>query len=225
MLRKLSTDEDVDYKFDEKLLNCCPKRVRPTMLKGVKTEAVLVFARTALERYFSFVDKEKYTPKVGTQEDTEYVYNTLIKLNDHLQEHVVNADYLINIVQGSKVDARLRTLAKYEAPLIEYYDAMARYVKNYYIDKPAYIPEFLIICVLSEWILEEGNSVELYPCLKDIDLTSLIARFELNREAFQKDGECVLSDIFSVASGIVKQLKNTKYRVNKARVSKTRKKK
>lgn len=225
MLRRLSTDEDVGHKFDAKLLECCPDRVKPTMLNGVKTEAVLVFARTALERYFTFIKEEKYTPKVGSPEDTKYVYDTLIRLNDHLHESVVNADYLINVVKGAKIDARFKALARHEAPLIEYYDAMARYIKDHYIDKPAYIPEFLIICVLSEWIIEEGHSVELYPFLKDIDFTLLIAKFELDRETFKKDGECVISEVFSAASGIVRQLKNTRYKVNKARVSKTRKKK
>lgn len=225
MLKKLSTDENVDHGSNVERFNCCTNRVKPTMLNGVKTEAVLVFARTALERYFTFIKEEKHTPKVGSREDTEYVYNTLYELNKHLQESVVNADYLIDVVQGAKVDTRLRRLAKYEEPLIDYYDAMASYIKNYYTNKPAYIPEFLIISLLSHWILEEGKSVELYPFLEKIDFTLLISKFELNREEFQKDGECVISEIFLASSGIVEILKNAKYKVNKARVSKTRKKK
>ncbi len=225
MLRKLTTDENMKQEFNDERLRCCTNRVKPRMLNSVKTEAVMVFARTALERYFRMVNEEKYTLKIGSKEDTEYVYNTLKELNYHLQDCVVNADYLINVVQGAKVNSELKSLAKYEEPLINYYDAMARYVKNYYIKKPAYIPEFLVICVLSHWIIEEEKSTELYPFLKDIDFTSLISKFELNREEFDKDGECVISDVFTASYGIVEKLKNVKYKLNKQRVSKTRKKK
>lgn len=225
MLRNLAMDEATKEINDVEITNCCKNRVKPTMLSGVKTEALLVFARTALERYFTHIKELKYIPEVGTKEDTKYVYDTLEKLKNNLQESVVNTDYLISLVQGAKVDARLKKLAKYEEPLINYYDSMARKVSNHFSSKPAYIPEFLVICVLSYWITEEEKSIELYPFLKDIDFELLISKFELNRESFLKDDECIISDILSVSSDIIEKLKNTKYKVNKQRVSKTRKKK
>jgi len=195
------------------------------MLSGVKTEALLVFARTALERYFLHVEELKYTPLVGTKEDTQYVYDTLEKLKDNLQDSVVNADYLISLVQGAKVNSALKKLAKHEEPLMNYYDVMAHKVSNHFLQKPAYIPEFLVICVLSQWIIEEEKSIELYPFLKDIDFELLISKFEVNRKDFLKDDECIISDILSVSSDIIEKLKKAKYKVNKERVSKTRKKK
>ena len=221
MLRNLAIDDTtkkVSY-------NCCKNRIIPTMLSGVKTEALLVFARTALERYFLHVEELKYTPLVGTKEDTQYVYDTLEKLKDNLQDSVVNADYLISLVQGAKVNSALKKLAKHEEPLMNYYDVMAHKVSNHFLKKPAYIPEFLVICVLSQWIIEEEKSIELYPFLKDIDFELLISKFEVNRKDFIKDDECIISDILSVSSDIIEKLKKAKYKVNKERVSKTRKKK
>lgn len=225
MIRNLAIDENTKEVQDIGIDNYCTNRIKPTMLSGVKTEALLVFARTALERYFKHIEELKYTPKVGDEKDTLYVYNTLRELTDYLQECVVNADYLIGIVQGAKVDANLKKLAKFEEPLIKYYDAMAHKVSTYYANKPAYIPEFLVICVLSCWIVEEEKSIELYPFLKKIDFELLISKFELNRKEFIKDEECLISDILNVSSVIVQKLKSTKYRVNKQRVSKSRKKK
>lgn len=194
------------------------------MLNSVKTEAILVFSRTALERYFAEVEENNFELKVGTQEETEYVYTTLRDLTQKLQEVVVNVDYLLNLVQSAKTYPELRHIAKMEEPLINYYDAMAQQVTIYFKDKPAYMPEFLIICILSHWILEEEKSTDLYPFLKEIDFTELFHIFEKNREEFIKDDMCIVSDILNIAIQTVEKLKNTRYKANTNRVSKKRKK-
>lgn len=206
--------------------NCdCPNRVKPKLLRDVKTEGLLVFARTALERYFEKVDEVNFTPKVGSEEDTVYVYDTLRFLRDELQKHVVNANYLVKLVEDAKVQPFLRQLAKYEEPLMNYYDVMAIRVESYYRAKKVYLPEFLIICILGQWILEEEKSVELYPFLKEVDFLLLTSKFEENRQEFERDGECIISEIFDVSITVIEQLKKVKYKANKMRVSKTRKKK
>ena len=224
MLKNIIIEEHTKNMSGVKIEGDCPNRVKPTMLNGVKTEAILVFARTALERYFLYLEEQKYRPTVGDEEDTRYVYDTLKKLKDNLQKTVVNADYLISIVQGAKVNLELKKIAKFEEPLINYYDVMARTVSTHYSKKPAYIPEFLVICVLSHWLLEEEKSVELYPYLKDIDFTLLISKFELNRAKFKAQDECTIADTFKASDSIIEKLKKHKYKVNKERVSKTRKK-
>jgi len=224
MLKNIIVEEHTKNISGIEMTKTCPHRIKPTMLNGVKTEALLVFARTALERYFLYIEEQKYTPEVGDTQDTKYVYNTLLELKNNLQEFVVNADYLISIVQGAKVNLELKKIAKYEEPLINYYDVMARTVSDYYLNKPAYIPEFLVVCVLSHWILEEEKSVELYPFLKDIDFTLLISKFELNRSTFKTDDACTIADTFKVSDKIIERLKKIKYKANKERISKTRKK-
>ena len=202
----------------------CEKRIRPQLLREVKTEALLVFARTALERYFERLDEIDYEPTVGTDEDSVYIYETLKGLRDDLQKCVVNVDYLINIVQGVAHYPQLNKIYQQEMPLIEYYDVMARKVSTYYEDKPAFIPEFLVIVVLSNWIDEEEKSIALYPFLEKIDFLELMSKFEQNRDYFQKDGECKLSEIYDLSDRIVKKLKEKKFKLKSNRVSKTRKK-
>ena len=203
----------------------CEKRIKPRLLRDVKTEALLVFARTALERYFQRLDEIDYEPTVGTDEDSIYLYETLKELRDNLQKCVVNVDYLLAVVKAAPTHPELTKLHHQELPLIEYYDVMARKVSNYYENKPAFIPEFLVICVLSDWIVEEEKSVELYPFLKEVDFMELISKFESNRDYFQKDGECKLSEIHELSLRITKKLKEKKFKLNTKRVSKTRKKK
>lgn len=205
--------------------NNCKNRIKPTMLNSVKTEAILVFSRTALERYFMEVEENGFELKVGTKAETEYVYKALKDLTKKLQEVVVNADYLINLVQSAKKYPELRQIAKLEEPLINYYDAMAQQIALYFKNKPAYMPEFLVICILSHWILEEEKSIDLYPFLNEIDFTEVFHVFEKNREEFVKDDICIVNDVFKIATQIVEKLKKTKYKVNINRISKKRKKK
>ena len=171
-----------------KLINDnCKNRVKAVLLQDIKTEALLVFSRTALERYFAQMDDSEFEATVGTDSDTRYVYDTLRKLLENLQDSVVNVDYFMKLVQLSKQSPQLRELSKFEDPLISYYDLMAETVGKYYQNKPAYLPEFLVICVLSHWILEEEKSTNLYPFLKDIDFLELTSKFEENRKSFEKN--------------------------------------
>lgn len=203
----------------------CKNRIKSVLLMDVKTEALLVFARTALERYFAQIDEAEFTLTVGTNEETKYVYDTLRELLLNLQDSVVNANYFMKLVQESKKSPQLKELSKYEDPLISYYDVMAREVSRYYAEKQAYLPEFLIICVLGHWILEEGKSISIYPFLKDIDFLDLMSKFESNRKSFEIDEACIISEIHDVSFRIIEKLKNKKYKIDATRVSKTRKKK
>lgn len=226
MLNNFSVPENDTIDSIENFLKSNAKsRIKPSILRDVKTEALLVFARTALERYFLQMEECGYELSIGTEEDTSYVYGTLTALRDKLQEFVVNADYLITVVKSAEKYPSFRHIAKYEAPLICYYNAMAQKVANHFYNKFASLPEFLVICVLSHWILEEEKSIHLYPFLKDIDFMSLIDKFEMNRVSFQKDNECIISDIHAVAVDIVEKLKEKKFKVSSDRISKTRKKK
>ena len=203
----------------------CKNRVRPTMLRDVKTEALLVFCRTALERYFAKIDEAEYKASVGTNEDTIYVYETLRSLLVNLQDSVVNVDYFLDLVEWSKQNPMFRQLAKSEEPLINYYDVMAKVIRDHYEDKPAFLPEFLVVCALDNWIAGEEHSIELYPFLKDIDFLELMSKFEENRKYFEKEDECMVKDIHELSDKVTLNLKSYKYKANKTRVSKTRKKK
>lgn len=209
-----------------KLINDnCTNRIKSVLLTDVKTEAILVFSRTALERYFAQIDEVGFKATVGEDSDTSYVYGTLRKLLKNLQESVVNVDYFIKLAQESKKSPQLKELAKFEDPLISYYDVMAKEVAKYYAGKTAYLPEFLIICVLSNWLLEEEKSVNQYPFLKDIDFLELMSKFESNRKFFEQEDKCTIAEIHEVSSLIVEKLKNKKYKVQNKRISKARKKK
>jgi len=210
---------------DNYLRDNCTNRIKPSLLRDVKTEALLVFARTALERYFAELGEANMKNIMGSNEEFTYVYTTLAKLLTHLQACVVNVDYLINLAKVGNSHPAFKMLSKQEEPLVGYYNIMAQKVRSHYKGKPAYLPELLVICVLSEWILGEEKSTHIYPFLDDIDFLELIGKFEEHRKHFYKDDECKISEIHDLSFKITDKLKSYKYKANTSRVSKARKKK
>jgi len=202
----------------------CKNRIKPTLTRDMKTEALLVFARTALERFFER-NKDLAFAKLGTIEETKIVYATLWDLKQKLQDTVVNVEYLINLTNSAKTQTNLKELVKFEEPLITYYDAMAKRVEFHIPKERVFMPEFLVICTLCHWLVEEEKSISLYPFLKNYDFLYLIERFEVTALENKDDDIKNIMDIYRVSTDLIETLKKTKYRYNKDRVSKTRKKK
>ncbi len=203
----------------------CINRIKPSLRRDVKTEAVLVFARTALERYFARLDEANIKTIVEQNEEISYVYSTLRRLLVQLQECVVNVDYLIGVAQNAHKHPGLKALSIQEEPLIAYYDIMAQKVRDHFQGKPTALPELLVVCVLAEWILGEEKSTHMYSFLNEVDFLELIGKFEDHREYFNHDNKCKISEIHGLSFKIVEKLKSYKYKANKSRVSKNRKKK
>jgi hypothetical protein len=209
---------------NEKFINAyCKNRIKPTLLRDVKTEALLVFVRTALERYFTQLKEAGFRPVVGSDEDTEYIYSTLHFILQKLQDHVVNVDYILDITHKADQERFFELLYYKEKPLIDYYNALAMTIEKQYNGSKAYIPEFMVICCLSNWILEEEKSVNLYPFLENIDWLELISRFELNAKEFEKNGECNISKIHNISFHVVKKLKEKKFQIKQYKKTKHKK--
>lgn len=202
--------------------NYCTDRIKPSMLRDVKTEALLVLVRTALERYFSELNKADTQATIEVDENAKYVYTTLNELLLQLQKHVVNVDYLLTLVKHASARPQLRALCKAEEPLMDYYDIMAQQVKSHFNGKHVYLPVFLVICVLSGWVEGEEKSTHCYPFLEGIDFMELMGRFEEKREDFKSDDICRITEIHELSNKMIEKLKSYKYKSNKKRVSKSR---
>lgn len=205
--------------------NNCKNRIRPCLMRDVKTEALLVFARTALERFFKRLDDNNLQPIVGTDEDTEYIYDSLRELLCKLQDCVVNVDYLIDLLQSAKKNPDLKKFEKIEEPLVTYYDSMAKRMEYYFPSKSTFMPEFIVICTLSYWVQEEQKSIILYDFLEDINYNKLIEKFELYGKTLEDENKTLIMDMHKISLNIIETLKATKYKMNRHRVSKTRKSK
>jgi len=132
----------------------CPQRIKPKLLREQKTEALLVFIRTILEESF----EENEMLHITSDQDAIIIRDILLDLLKKLQQYVVNATYLQYIKFNGNKNKTLNAIANLEAPLTFYYNILSKQIVNIIPSGETWIPEQLIICLLSEWVLEEEKS-------------------------------------------------------------------
>ena len=199
------------------------KRVKPKLLREQKTEALLVFIRTTLEEYFEKLDKGAICHCIGNDEENIFISNILRTLLLQLQECVVSSSYLRSIIANAHKNAALKILAKQEEPLMVYYDSLVKGLENNLKNGQKWMPELMVICLLSEWIIEEEKSVFLYPFLKDINYLQLLEIYDktkLTSEDFTKE---IILNMYKISSNLIENLLNSSYKMNTQRKKKRRK--
>ena len=195
----------------------CNNRIKPKLLREQKTEALLVFIRTTLEQYFKELDTKEINLTIGNEEDTQFVNEKLRKLLEELQECVVNSSYLRSLVATSYKSKTFKMLLKKEEPLMVYYDSIVKGIEQNLQNGIEWIPELMVISLLSEWILEEERSVYLYPFLANINYIELIEKYDLVRKDSDDKKKQIIMNMYTVSSKLIESLKNCKYKVNVAR--------
>jgi len=201
----------------------CPNRINPKLLREIKTEALLVFIRTTLEQSFHEIDTNGYQFQIGSNEDNEYVYSTLRKLLSNLQDSVINSSYLRSLIFNSDKNQVLKMLAKKEEPLMVYYDSIVKGIEINLSSGSSWIPELVVISLLSEWLIEEEKSVFLYPFLSHIDYSDLINRYDKSKSTLTEDKKEVLVKMYRISSNLIQRLKSSTYKINTQRKRKKRK--
>ena len=201
----------------------CPNRIKPKLLREVKTEALLVFIRTTLEQSFHQIDTQGYQFLIGSDEESDYVYDILRKLLKQLQECVINSTYLRSVISNSDKNQFFKILAKKEEPLMQYYDSIIKGIEINLSNGTSWIPELVVISMLSEWIMEEEKSVYLYPFLANIDYSDLINKYDKSKVTLDEDKKEVIMNMYRISSDIISRLKKSTYKVNQQRKSKRKK--
>ena len=192
----------------------CKNRVKPKLLRDIKTEALLVFVRTTLEDYFYQIEKGSCFFKLSNEEDMKYVHNNLRKLLDYLEDSVINSSYLRSLIENANKNASLRLLAKKEEPLMVYYDSLVKSIERQLPNGTFWIPELIVICLLSEWIVEEEKSIYFYPFLKDFDYIDLINRYEVIKKDLEVDKKEVILNMFIISTKLIEKLKKVNFKFN-----------
>ena len=196
-------------------MTICKNRIKPLFLRDVKTEALLVFIRTTLEDYFKQIENSSYYFELGSKEDNQFVYNELKKLLEKLQDTVINSSYLRSLIENAPKHQSLKALAKKEEPLMVYYDSLIKTIERLLTNGSSWIPELIVISLLSEWIIEEEKSTYFYPFLKDLDYIDLINRYDNAKIGLDKDKKEIMLNMYKISSTLIEKLKNTKYKVSK----------
>ena len=202
----------------------CPNRIKPKLLRDIKTEALLVFIRTTLEQYFHQIDNNGYYFKLGNEEDNTILYSTLKELLGELQDTVINSTYLRSLIENANKNATLKILTKKEDPLMVYYDTLIKTIETLLPNGSFWIPELVVICLLSEWIIEEEKTAYFYPYLKKIDYLSLINRYDNTKKDLENDKKEIIMNMYKISSKLIEKLKKAEYKINTTRKKSKRRK-
>ena len=201
----------------------CKNRVKPKLLRDVKTEALLVFIRTTLEQSFYQIDNVGYNFRLGNEEDNEVVYSSLKKLLEELQDTVINSTYLRSLIENSHKNATLKVIAKKEEPLMVYYDTLIKTIELCLPNGSFWIPELVVISLLSEWIVEEEKTSYFYPYLKNFDYLDLINRYDNSKKDLDDEKREIIMNMYKISSKLIEKLKKAEYKINTNRKKTKRK--
>ena len=192
----------------------CKNRVKPKLLRDIKTEALLVFIRTTLEQSFQQIDNVGYNFRLGNDEDNEVVYSSLKALLEQLQDTVINSTYLRSLIENAHKNATLKLLAKKEEPLMIYYDTLVKTIEVCLPNGSSWIPELVVVSLLSEWIIEEEKTAYFYPYLKDMNYLDLINRYDNSKKDLNNEKKDIMMDMYKLSSKLIEKLKKVEYKMN-----------
>ena len=195
----------------------CKNRIKPKLLRDIKTEALLVFIRTTLEQSFYQIDNIGYSFELGNDKDKELVYSSLKKLLEQLQDTVINSTYLRSLIENAHKNATLKILAKKEEPLMIYYDTLIKTIEVCLPNGSSWIPELVVISLLSEWIIEEEKTAYFYPYLKDMNYLDLINRYDNSKKDLNNEKKDIMMDMYKLSSKLIEKLKKVEYKINTTR--------
>ena len=201
----------------------CKNRIKPKLLRDIKTEALLVFIRTTLEQSFYQIDNIGYSFELGNDKDKELVYSSLKKLLEQLQDTVINSTYLRSLIENAHKNATLKLLAKKEEPLMIYYDTLVKTIEVCLPNGSSWIPELVVVSLLSEWIIEEEKTAYFYPYLKDMNYLDLINRYDNSKKDLDNEKKDIMMDMYKLSSKLIEKLKKAEYKINTSRKKSKRK--
>jgi hypothetical protein len=77
-------------------------------------------------------------------------------------------------------------------------------------NKQKWIPEFLVFSLLSEWFIEENNSMKLFNFIKQYQYVEILSMYE--KATFKNDDNTKLTikDMYNLSSNLVLNLKKAK---------------
>lgn len=197
--------------------------IKIKLLRDIKTDALLIYIKTVIEELLENIKNETYKIDLGYQEFNNEIEENIRKLNEELSLTIINAYELKAFISYQQVKNRNQKLLPNDEALIFYYNSLVKQIETQLLSGELWIPEQIILSLLSEWILEEEKSTEFYPFLKEFNYLKLLSYYEIARN--NENNKLLKENInkmYKISSSMIKKLKTSKYKINNTRKSKAR---
>ena len=197
--------------------------IKIKLLRDIKTDALLIYIKTVIEELLENIKNETYKIDLGYQEFNNEIEENIRKLNEELSLTIINAYELKAFISYQQVKNRNQKLLPNDEALIFYYNSLVKQIETQLLSGELWIPEQIILSLLSEWILEEEKSNEFYHFLKEFNYLKLLSYYEIARN--NENNKLLKENInkmYKISSSMIKKLKTSKYKINNTRKSKAR---
>lgn len=200
-------------------------QIKLKLLRDVKTDALLIYIKTVIEELLENIKNDTYKIDLGKIEFNDEIEKSIQILNSHLSKSIINAYELKAFMAYQQTKRKNNKLLPNDEALVFYYNSLVKQIETQLQEGDKWIPEQIILSLLSEWILEEEKSIIFYPFLNDIDYLKILSYYETarNNEKNINLRENIIT-MYKISSAMIRKLKNSKYRVDSSRKSKKRNK-
>jgi hypothetical protein len=202
-----------------------PAQICIKLLRDIKTDALLIYIKTVIEELLENIKNETYKIDLGYENFNKKIEENIIELNIKLDKTIINAYELKSFMAYQQMKQTNHKLLPNDEALVFYYNTIVKQIETQLKEGELWIPEQIVLALLSEWVLEEEKSTIFYTFLNDFDYLRLLSYYEIarNNEKNINLRENIIR-MYQISSSMIKRLKNSKYKINSSRKSKMRKK-
>lgn len=202
-----------------------PPQICIKLLRDIKTDALLIYIKTVIEELLENIKNEKYKIDLGYEEFNKEIEKNIVELNTKLDKTIINAYELKSFMAYQQLKQSNHKLLPNDEALVFYYNTIVKQIETQLVEGELWIPEQIVLSLLSEWVLEEEKSTIFYTFLNDFDYLKLLGYYEIARNNEKKTSlKYNIIKMYQISSAMIKRLKNSKYKINSSRKSKMRKK-
>ena len=202
-----------------------PAQICIKLLRDIKTDALLIYIKTVIEELLENIKNETYKVDLGYENFNKEIEENIIELNIKLDKTIINAYELKSFMAYQQMKQINHKLLPNDEALVFYYNTIVKQIETQLKEGELWIPEQIVLALLSDWVLEEEKSTIFYTFLNDFDYLRLLSYYETarNNEKNINLRENIIR-MYQISSSMIKRLKNSKYKINSSRKSKMRKK-
>ena len=136
-------------------------QIKLKLLRDFKTDELLIYIKTVIEELLENIKKGSYKIDLGNDEFNLEIEENIKILNSHLSKTIINAYELKAFMSYSQIKTKNSKLLPNDEALVFYYNSIVKQIETSLQEGDIWIPEQIILSLLSEWILEENKSGDL----------------------------------------------------------------
>mgnify|MGYP003527987934 CR=1 FL=1 len=189
-----------------------PAQICIKLLRDIKTDALLIYIKTVIEELLENIKNETYKVDLGYENFNKEIEENIIELNIKLDKTIINAYELKSFMAYQQMKQTNHKLLPNDEALVFYYNTIVKQIETQLKEGELWIPEQIVLALLSEWVLEEEKSTIFYTFLNDFDYLRLLSYYETarNNEKNINLRNNILK-MYQISSSMIKRLKNSKY--------------